>query len=225
MAEGGAGLLLLAALLLPTFAHSTAHAQTAAPVEEEVDTTRLDVERLPPEAIELTRDLYAHGVFIEAFMGVRGFIGGAGRLSRPGPFLHIGAGYEVARWLWVSVAAEGSLHKTEAPRPPGPAVFEVLSFLAEVRLQANIGARAALWLGGEFGITFVTSDVLTTYGLQEASEIGIVYGGQVGLDWHLRNRHHSIGLSGGARVHPGLEGLDGEIAIGVHGTLYLRYVF
>lgn len=216
-----AGVILVFSLLCVSVVSDTARAQE----QEEVDTTRLDVERLPPEAIEVTRDLYAHGIFLEAFMGVRGFIGGAGRLSRPGPYLRIGGGYEVARWFWVALAAEGSLHRTDAPRPPGPAVFEVVSFLLELRLQANIGARAALWLGGEVGLTFVTSDVLTTYGLQDADDVGLVYGGQVGFDWHLRNRHHSLGISGGARVHPGLEGLTGEVAIGVHGTLYLRYVF
>src|SRR5690606_29549758 len=32
---------------------------------EEPDATRLDVERLPPEAIQITRELYAHGFFLE----------------------------------------------------------------------------------------------------------------------------------------------------------------
>ncbi len=41
----------------------------------------------------------------------------------------------------------------------------------------------------------------------------------------MRNRHHSMGILGGARIHPGLEGFDGELAIGVHGSAYIRYVF
>ena len=36
----------------------------AAPTTEEPDPTRLDVERLPPEAIPISRDLYAHGFFL-----------------------------------------------------------------------------------------------------------------------------------------------------------------
>ena len=211
--------LPLAVLLLATA--STARAQET----EEPDPTRLDVERLPPEAIEVTRDLYSHGFFIEAFVGARGFIGGVGRISNPGPYLHLGVGFEITPWLMVAVSAEGSIHRTNAPAPPSPTVFEAIGFFGEARLQANISARAALWLGGEFGIGFSTTDVLVTYGLTQANEVGIAYGGQVGFDWHMRNRHHSFGLAGGARVYDRLAGPDGEFAIGIHGTLYLRYVF
>ncbi|MEM9073720.1 MAG: hypothetical protein AAGE52_34840 [Myxococcota bacterium] len=195
------------------------------PVVEEPDPTRLDVERLPPEAIEITRDLYSHGFFLEAYIGTRTFVGGVGDLSNTGPFAHIGFGYELTRWLWIGGAVEGSMHRTDAPSPPSPTVFEVLNFLAEVRFQLNMTARAALWLGGEFGIGFATGEVLRAYGLQDADNVGLVYGGQLGLDWHMRNRHHSIGIVGGARVFPNLEGIDGSVAIGVHASLYLRYVF
>ncbi|HEX6240722.1 MAG TPA: hypothetical protein VFZ61_07510, partial [Polyangiales bacterium] len=40
---------------------------------ESPDPTRLDVARLPPEAIQITRDLYAHGFFVEAQLGAQGF--------------------------------------------------------------------------------------------------------------------------------------------------------
>jgi hypothetical protein len=195
------------------------------PVVEEPDPTRLDVERLPPEAIEITRDLYSHGFYFEAHVGVRGFVGGLGRLAGAGPMLRIGFGYEVTRWLLVGLAAEGSVHRTKAPSPPSATVFEALDFLLDVRIQANVSARAALWLGGEVGLGFATSQVLRTYGLQDAEDVALLYGGQLGFDWHARNRHHSFGLVGGARIHPGFEGIDGELAIGIHGALYLRYVF
>ena len=213
------GLLLVGAVLLA----APASAQEA--VTEEPDPTRLDVERLPPEAIEVTRDLYAHGLFVEAAIGVRGFVGGVGDFSKPGPHLTLGVGYEIARWLYVRVAFEASMHATDAPSPPTPTVFELVGGVAEVRVQLNASARVALWLGGEFGISTVTSDVLTTYGINDSDDIGLVYGGQLGLDWHMKTRHHSIGLSGGARVYPGLQGFDGSVALGIHGNLYLRYVF
>jgi hypothetical protein len=192
---------------------------------EEPDPTRLDVERLPPEAIEVTRDLYAHGFFLEAHLGARGFIGGVGDYAKAGPMAQISFGYELASWFWVSAAAELSLHGTDAPPPPSPTVFDVIDFLLQVRFQLNASARVALWLAGEVGIGFSTTDVLDTYGLDQADEVGFLYGGSLGFDWHMRNRHHSIGLQGGARVHSNLDGPSGDIAIGVHGTLYLRYVF
>lgn len=203
----------------------TSVASAQEPVVEEPDPTRLDVERLPPEAIEITRDLYSHGFYFEAHVGVRGFVGGIGRLAGAGPVLRIGFGYELTRWLLVGLAAEGSIHRTKAPSPPSATVFEVLDFLLDVRVQANLSARAALWLGGEVGLGFATSQVLRTYGLQDAEDVALLYGGQLGFDWHARNRHHSFGLVGGARIFPGFEGLDGELAIGIHGALYIRYVF
>lgn len=191
---------------------------------EEPDATRLDVERLPPEAIAVTRDLYHHGLFLETHLGARGFIGGVGNLSDPGLFMSAGLGYELTSWLWFMVKAEASIHKTNAPRPPDTSGFEVVGFLGELRFQINMTARSALWIGAEFGTSFVTSEVLRTYGLRDAADFGLVYGGQLGFDWHMRNAHHSVGFLGGARLFPNLE-LNGEQAIGVHGTLYLRYVF
>ena len=192
---------------------------------EAPDPTRLDVERLPPEAIQVTRELYSHGVYIEGQVGARGFIGGVGRLSNAGPFFQLNVGYELFSWLFVGGIVEGSLHRTSAPSPPSPTVFDVLGFLGQVRIQANLSARAALWIAGDIGIGLTTSDVLRTYGLQDAKGAGLIYGGQLGFDWHMRNRHHSFGLAGGARVHSNLQGVDGELALGVHGTFYLRYVF
>lgn len=213
--------ILLALVVLFALAPSGSSAQeTEAP-----DMTRLDVERLPPEAIQVTRELYSHGVYIEGQVGARGFIGGVGRLSNPGPYFQLNIGYELFTWLSVGGIVEGSLHGTSAPSPPSATVFDVLGFLGQVRIHANMSARAAVWIAGEVGIGLTTSDVLRTYGLQDAEGVGLVYGGQLGFDWHMRNRHHSFGLAGGARVHSNLQGVDGELAVGVHGSFYLRYVF
>jgi hypothetical protein len=195
------------------------------PGEEEPDPTRLDVERLPPEAIEVTRDLYSHGFFLDAGIGGRGFIHGAGDVARGGPYMQVGFGYEILRWLWVRLGLEGSMHETDAPAPPARAVFEVLGTFAALRFQIDCSPRAALFLGGEFGLVFVTDDVLRSYGVQGADEVGITYGGELGFDWHFRNRHQSMGLLAGTRAYPSLRGFDGSIPIGVHGTAYLRYVF
>lgn len=193
--------------------------------EEQPDATRLDVDRLPPEAISLSRDLYASGFFVEAMLGARGFVGGVGDVSDVGPWLRVAFGYELLPWLHFGVAGEASMHPTDAPAPPSATAFEIIDITAMLRLQGNISARAALWLAGDFGIGFATSDVLRSYGLADATSVGLVYGGQAGFDWHFRTQHHSIGLAGGARLHPNLNGPNGSTAIGVHGSAYLRYVF
>jgi hypothetical protein len=193
-------------------------------VVEDVDTTRLDVERLPPEAIEVTRDMYAHGLFVEGHLGGRGFRGGIGAVSHPGPLLQVLVGYEIFRFLHFAVGLDASLHGTDAPPPPGQGVFDVLGGVADLRLNIDVGARFAFWLAGQFGVGSANDDVLVTYGVSRPNELGINFGGRVGLDWHFRHRHYSMGLAGGARLWPGLAGFDGTRALAVDGTLYLRYV-
>ncbi len=226
-------LAILLVGVLAASAPSTASAQETTEAEglsrtgetEEVDRTRLDVERLPAEAIPITRALYAHGFFVEANLGARGFYGGVGRFSDVGPFVAVRLGYEIFDFLWVSVVAEASIHQTNAPSPPARGVFELMGALGELRLQANPTAEFAMWLGGQIGFLVSTTDILTVYGMPNASSIGLAYGGEVGMEAHFHSRHYSLGLSGGVRLAPSLDGFDGEIAIGIFGGPYLRCVF
>lgn len=216
-------LSLLLAWTAPALAQESDEGQIAT---EEPDATRLDVERLPPEAIPITRDMYAHGFFLEAQIGAIGFIGGIGDLVGVGPWAIISAGYEIFDWMMVLVSAEGSMHNTNAPPPPAQTAFELVGGSASLRFQANFTEAFAIWLSGQFALMVATTDILGIYGFQDASTIGIAYGGELGLDWHLRSRHHSIGLLGGVRHYPSLEGAGGESpALGVHGSAYIRYVF
>lgn len=193
---------------------------------EEPDPTRLDVERLPPEAIRVTRELYAHGFFVEAQLGGLGFVNGIGELVDGGPWASISFGLEILDWLYVLVSAEGSIHNTSAPPPPGRTAFELLGASTAVRLQANLTEAFAMWLAPQFGIVVATTDILDIYGFQDASTVGVNYGGELGLDWHFRARHHSIGLLGGVRHYPSLQGVvGGRPALGIHGSAYMRYVF
>lgn len=216
---------LLALLVIVASVFASAGVVHAQPTEEGPDPTRLDVERLPPEAIEVSRELYAHGFFLESQLGGRGFLGGIGRYSHPGVWASLGFGYEIFGWLWVRLALEGSLHATNAPAPPSPTVFELVGITAEGRVQLAFSARFAIWLGLEVGlITAAESDVLLAYGFQDAESLAPMFGGSLGLDWHMLNRHHSIGILGGARLYPSLTIFD-EQALGIHAAAYLRYVF
>jgi len=222
MSRGCGPALFLMACLLGAMP-SLARAQAAQ--EEDLDVTRLDVERLPPEAIQIQRDMYARGIYVEGHVGGRGVMGGAGRYFSPGMLASIGAGYELTRWFLVGAAVELSLHPTNAPAPPTPTTLQFFGGLLEARLQANFSSRVAIWLGGQVGVQSISGNFLTTYGVQDADEVGAMFGGTLGFDWHFKSRHHSIGLLGGARLYPNLTGNDDEKAIGFHGTTYLRYVF
>ncbi len=192
---------------------------------EEPDATRLDVERLPPEAIHVTRDLYAHGLTIEVLLGARGFLGGIGRISDPGLLLGGRVSYEIFDWLWVGALFEMSIHQTDAPAPPARSVFELMGGMGEVKLQVNPSAELGLWLSGQVGVLVATTPAPAIYGIQNAATTGIAYGGEIGVDAHFHSRHTSLGLLAGARLAPNLNGADGETAIGIYGGPYLRYVF
>lgn len=224
-------LALAIALLGPSLlAPAIARAQTATEPAgtgsgtEDPDATRLDVERLPPEAIQVTRALYAHGFFLETAVGGRGWIGGIGRVSSPGPYASLGFGYELFDWLFVRALGELSLHETAAPAPPDTTVFEVISALGEVKLQASPTAELGLWLAGQIGISAATTGVLRLYGLQSATDVGLMWGAEIGVDAHFHSRHFSLGLSGGVRGAPSFDAF-GDLALGVQGAAYLRYVF
>ncbi len=231
----GASSILLAALGLALWLAPVGRAaaqdaeearEGAAPTTEEPDPTRLDVERLPPEAIPITRDLYAHGFFIEAQLGGLGFVGGPAGFLDGGPWAAIDVGFEILDWLMVLVGAEGSMHNSSAPSPPARTSIEILGGHAAVRLQANFTEAFAMWISGQVALLIATTDLLEQFGFTESTTAGVSYGGELGADWHLRSRHHSIGLLAGVRHYPSLESfISTGPALGIHGTAYIRYVF
>jgi hypothetical protein len=222
-------LSVLFACTLTVFSRARAQAQeepdleAGKVLEEEPDPTRLDVSRLPPEAIHITRDLYAQGLFMEAALGAMGFIGDAGDVSKPGPRMAITFGYEFTRWLSVLVLGEGSLHNTKNRPPPAHTVYELAGGALGLRFSIPFNAQAALWAEGIGGFVWSGGDVLRGLGFKNAHKIGMDYGGELGFDWHVRSLHHSLGVLGGARMYPSLA--RDQSTLGTYGSVYLRYVF
>jgi hypothetical protein len=197
----------------------------AAAEPEPLDKTRLDVERLPVEAIAPTRDMFAVGFHLRAELGGEGFAGGIGRISRPGPFALIAAGYELTPWFGLALEFGLGMHETHAPAPPSATAFQIYTGLVQARLQLPLSTRVALWLSGDGGAGFASGDFLQAYGYRHAADIGLVYGGSLGFDWHFMNRHHSIGLRAGAHLFPELAAPNGEKSLSIEGAAYLKYVF
>jgi hypothetical protein len=194
------------------------------PYVERPDATRLDVERLPPEAIEITRDLYSQGLFVQGLVGGRGFVLGLGRYAEPGVLAGVEVGYELWPWLMLAGACQLSLHATDAPAPPGPSTFEHVEAVLSPRVQLAFSARTALWIGPEVGLGFVPGDLLRAYGYEDAHDLGVSFGGSLGFDYHLASRHHSLGLALGSRMHPSLRAPNDEPTLSIHALAYLKYV-
>lgn len=227
MSRSRLGALLLLALLLPApSGRADDYAdglEPGGPGAEPVDRTRLDVARLPPEAAQIERSMYDQGWFLEAQLGAMAFAGDARAVSQAGPRFAVALGYELTQWLSLLLTADGSLHQTRNRPPPARTSYELLSGTLGARFTLPFDARSALFAEGHCGVAWSSGDVLRALGFLRAYEPGLAYGGALGFDWHMRARHHSLGLLGGARVLPALARDDFTLA--AYGTGYLRYVF
>jgi hypothetical protein len=195
----------------------------AGPGAEAIDRTRLDVQNLPPEALHVTRALYSRGLFLEAQLGGVTFVGDARKLSHAGPRLSVALGYELTEWLALLVQLEGSLHQTDNRPPPAQTAYSLAGAALGARFSLPIDERYAIWAAGLLGFVWTSGDVLHALGFRDADNLGLSYGGELGFDWHLRSRHHSLGLLSGARVLPSLAKSGTTILL--YGAGYLRYVF
>jgi hypothetical protein len=212
---------LLAALLLLWSVPALARE----PTREPLDTTRLDVERLPPEAIAPDRSLYHLGWHVRAELGGQGFVGGVGRISSPGPVAHVALGYELTHWFALALDLGLGMHPSSAPPPPAATSFQTYTGLLQARVGLPIGARALVWLSADGGVGKLSGDFLQAWGFDRAGKLGLVYGGALGFDWHFLNPHHSIGLKAAGHLYPNLVASNGETSTAVEATAYLKYVF
>jgi hypothetical protein len=195
------------------------------PTLEPLDKTRMDVERLPAEAIEPDRKLYHEGLHVRAELGGQGFVGGVGRVASLGPVAHLAVGYEFSQWLLVAADFGLGMHGSSAPPPPAATTFQTYTALLQMRFGVPLGARALIWLSADGGAGKVSGDFLQAWGFDRAGKIGFVYGGALGFDWHFLNPHHSIGLKAGGHLYPNLVASNGETSTAVEATAYLKYVF
>lgn len=196
-----------------------------APKPEPVDTTRLDVERLPAEAIEPDRALYHKGWHVRAELGGQGFVGGIGRLCAPGPVAHLALGYDFHDYFQLALDVGLGMHPSSAPPPPAATSFQTYTGLLQARGGVPIGTRALIWLSIDGGVGKVSGDFLQAWGFDRAGRIGFVYGGALGFDWHLLNPHHSLGLKAAGHLYPNLVASNGETSTAVEASAYLKYVF
>jgi len=212
-------------LLASVLCHAAVLPMRASAEDEPLDKTRLDVERLPPEALPLSRDMYNVGLYVRAELGVQGFAYGIGRLATLGPVAHLALGYELASWFSLALDFGLGMHGTDAPPPPAATAFQTYTALLQARLTLPLSLRSALWLSLDGGAGLVSGNFFEAYGFDRADSVGFVYGGGLGFDWHFMNPHHSIGLKAAGHLYPNLTAQNGERSVAIEGTAYLKYVF
>jgi hypothetical protein len=165
--------------------------------------------------------LFARGWFAAGEVGAAIPLGQARRAIHGGPSFGVRAGYEFARWAALQVHGAGSTHEVAvAGQPQVGQLLQIAQITGELRLAVPLGAWAITAQGGA-GRARLSSNVLGTAGLTDpAVRATLIYGGNLGVDYHSRSRHFSGGLVAGLDK---LQRVDTTGFINV--AFYLRYTF
>jgi hypothetical protein len=195
----------------------------ADPTDQSKDTVDADdQEEAPPPP---PRD---HGFVVESTVGAMGHIGPLKNVSPTSPWFHLHFGFEPFSFLMLF--AEGDLvfsTTSYANRPPDPRAYALFGFGGGLRLTVKPVDRFGIYVQGSAGGAKITEDVLFHYGYQNAEQLGLYWGGQLGLEWYQVNPHLALALTGGVKNYQDVLGRDrgGGQALAWVGGLSLRYVF
>lgn len=230
-------LLSLAQLaLLAGPAHAADEPERRQMTEAEIDTW-LSSDEKPAGKDELEADDQetpppppprGHGFVIESTVGAMGHIGPLKNVSPTSPWFHLQLGFEPLAFLMVF--GEGDLvfsNTSYANRPPDPRTYALFGFGGGLRLTVKPTDRLGIYVQGSAGGAKITEDVLFYYGYRNADQLGLYYGGQLGLEWYQVNPHMALALNGGVKNYQDVLGRDrgGEQALAWTGGVALRYVF
>jgi hypothetical protein len=163
---------------------------------------------------------FAHGVFVDAGLGSF-FVLGKGNSIEPGVAFGARLGYDVFRFLALSVHAVGSTHRTDfGAAPQTGQLFQLYQSTAELKITVPIGQVSIFAYGGA-GFAFFSTNILGTTGLTKPNKTNsLMFDGGLGVDYHLLSRHFSFGLeSAFVKVQ------EIKTTGGVLSQVYLRYAF
>jgi hypothetical protein len=162
----------------------------------------------------------SHGLYAEAGIGARGFLGEAAESSKIGPVASLHIGYDLFSWLSVGGRVELSTHEATVPPPPEGEYYQLYSAGGEGRLGFSAGPMA-FFADGAVGFTLISTNILSKVMILEPGEELTPFlsiGG--GLEYQLQNRHYALGLAGGWHSLPAFDQTQG-----VSGRAYLRYTY
>jgi hypothetical protein len=146
------------------------------------------------------------GLVLETTIGALGFTGDFRHVAPTAPWMHGQLGYEILRWLMVFGEAEFAFTDTsEAEDPSHVAVFPLFGFGGGLRFTVHATERVALFAQGGLDAleAMVPVGTLGTLGYAKAESLSLGYGGRVGLEWYMVDRHMALTVQGGLRDFPG----------------------
>jgi hypothetical protein len=187
------------------------------------NTPKPSVEEAPPPPP------HKKGVVLESNLGALGFIGQFRKVAPPGPWLDLHGGYELFSPLLVFLNAELFYTDTEnAQNPPKTHAFPVFAFGTGARGTFHITEHVALFLEGNVG--FMKADIATgalkNLGYKDAEALNLYFGGHLGAEWYMIDRHLALGVLGGVRDLTGFKRQIGnDTPLAWDGAVSLRYTF
>lgn len=168
-----------------------------------------------------------HGFVLESSIGAQGQLGALNHVSRTAPWFHLAFGWEPTHWFMVLGQGDLSVASTSlASPPPDPRGYALWAVGGAGRFMVAPFDSVGLYAQGEVGIASASTDVLSTYGYKKADEIGLFFGGLIGVEWYQVSPHYALALQGGVRDYPNLaRSIGGDTAIALLGAASLRYTF
>ena len=182
-----------------------------------------------PEAPEAPPPPPRHrGLLVEGSVGALGQLGALQHVSRTAPWFHLGLGYEVTHWFTVLAETDITVASTSlANPPPEPRGYTLFGFSGAGRFSWEVSPVVSLFAEGEVGLAEVSSDILTTYGFNDANSLEPYFGGALGAEWFQVNPHYALGVRAGVRSYGALldRSFGGDTALAWLGAATLRYTF
>jgi hypothetical protein len=168
-----------------------------------------------------------HGFVLESSIGAQGQLGALNHVSRTAPWFHLAFGWEPTHWFMVLAQGDLSVSSTSlANPPPDPRGYALWALGGAGRFGVQPFESVGIYAQGEVGVSSASTDVLSTYGYKKADELGLYFGGLLGVEWYQVSPHYALALQGGVRDYPNLaRSIGGDTAIALLGAAALRYTF
>lgn len=238
-------LVLAATVIAPTLTASRGSAQEPSPtaqpaqpappiaagqIDLEKDTQSsalVDAPAPPPEAPPPAP--YKKSLVLDSSVGALVFLGKFGKTAPPAPLLRVQLGYEVFKWLMVFGQGELGFTDTSGSQdPPKTRAFPIFGFGGGARLTVRFTDRFGVYVQGDIGAmkADIRRRALEIIGFRDAEDLGLYFGGRLGLEWYQLDRHFALGLNGGLRDATGFKrtiGTDTPLAFDAGASI--RYAF
>jgi len=166
------------------------------------------------------------GPDVDGTLGVYAPFGRLKRVTAPGEWMRVTAGYEITSWLGLFGAFDAAFLATNrANPPPGERGYVLWGFGGGARLSLPIGTRWRIPLRVEVGAHKAEDNgVLATYGFPNAKSFGLSYGAMLGVEWRATSRHFGIAVEFGLRNDSSLKDVNATSApLAMLGGLLVRY--